>query len=131
MTGSMALITPELLSKMSKTGLMNEKIKSLSVIVLAFVLIAFIIVMLTGVPDGREVFKREGCSGCHSLRGHGGGIGPDLTAVSKEKGYFWISRQIRNPSSHNPDSRMPAYTHLSSKEIRALIKYLKEADKSD
>ena len=75
------------------------------------------------LPDGSVIFKREGCSGCHSFKGQGGSIGPDLTAVSQRRSSRWIERYIRDPKAYNPDSRMPSFKHLSKRQIRALSRY--------
>lgn len=46
---------------------------------------------------GEEVFK-EACSNCHTLKGEGGKIGPDLTGIST-KGVKAISQSILQPSA--------------------------------
>ena len=86
----------------------------------------FLIVMFSDLPDGAEIFKREGCINCHSFRGAGGSAGPELTAVTKRRTDAWIRRQIRDPKSHDPGTMMPSFAHLSRKEISALIKHLKQ-----
>jgi len=86
----------------------------------------FLIVLYSDMPDGAEIFRREGCIGCHSLRGTGGAAGPELTAVAKRRNDAWIRSQIKDPKSHNPGSIMPSFAHLSHKEISALIDYLKQ-----
>lgn len=86
----------------------------------------FLIVHFGDRPDGAELFKREGCATCHSFRGSGGATGPELTAVTKRRDDSWIRSQIRAPQGHNPATTMPAFSHLSHKEISALIRYLKQ-----
>lgn len=75
-------------------------------------------------PDGSVIFRREGCVGCHSFKGHGGFMGPDLTAVRSRRSRDWIRAQIKNPRKHNANSAMPSFDHLSWREINALIAYL-------
>ena len=77
------------------------------------------------MPDGQKIFVKERCITCHSFRGQGGVAGPDLTDVRKRRGTIWLTRQIRNAKTHNPDSRMPSYGHLGYFEVFALIFYLK------
>jgi|MudIll2142460700_1097286.scaffolds.fasta_scaffold12347_1 cbb3-type cytochrome oxidase cytochrome c subunit len=77
------------------------------------------------MPDGQKIFVQERCITCHRFRGQGGMAGPDLTDVSKRRGMIWLTRQIRNSKTHNPDSRMPSYGHLDYIEVLALISYLK------
>ncbi len=79
----------------------------------------------SGSIDGAEVFKREGCITCHTFKGQGGVVGPDLTYVTKNHSDGWIKDQIRNSKANNPDSRMPEYKHLSGGEVNAIVRYLK------
>jgi cbb3-type cytochrome oxidase cytochrome c subunit len=79
----------------------------------------------SGSVDGAEVFKREGCITCHTFKGQGGVVGPDLTYVTKNRSDSWIKDQIRNSKANNPDSRMPEYKHLSGGEVNAIVRYLK------
>ena len=74
---------------------------------------------------GREIYTREKCPSCHQFRGEGGSLAPDLTAVSARRSDAWLRRQILSPKKNDPDSRMPAYGHLSRSEIRSLLAYLK------
>jgi cbb3-type cytochrome oxidase cytochrome c subunit len=74
---------------------------------------------------GREVFVREGCVNCHRFRGIGGGGAPDLSDVGSRRDAGWISRQICNPTSHNPASRMPPFRHIRGFDLRSLIAFLR------
>ncbi len=78
----------------------------------------------TSTPDGAVLFKKERCIYCHSFKGQGANIGPDLTDVTRRRDDTWLKDQIRNPRLHNPDSAMPPHEYLSKKEINSLIKYL-------
>ena len=79
---------------------------------------------LIKASDGGEIFREEGCSGCHSFKGQGGSLAPDLTAVTQRRSNKWIWDQIRNPQKHHPGSMMPSFDHLSWVEMVALIRYL-------
>jgi cbb3-type cytochrome oxidase cytochrome c subunit len=92
--------------------------------VFSVVFVVFLLGWFVFLPDGAGIFKREGCYECHSFKGQGG-AGPDLTAVTGRRTNGWIKTQIRNPKANNPNSRMPAFGHLSDREIRAIIRYLK------
>ena len=74
--------------------------------------------------DGSALFREKGCIQCHSFKGEGGRMGPDLTAVGDRLTTDQIRNYIRNPSAVNPNARMPTFSHLSSIEIRALASYL-------
>jgi mono/diheme cytochrome c family protein len=110
---------------------MIELIHKYKVLIFSFLIgLSLLAMVAIGVvskaPDGSVIFRREGCSGCHSFRGRGGGAGPELTGVTARRTGRWIREEIRNPKSHNPNSRMPEFSHLTEGEIKALIKYLGE-----
>jgi len=86
---------------------------------------AFIFLFTQGSPDGGELFKNQGCINCHSFKGKGGDVCPDLTGVAGRRGEKWIRDQIKDSKKHYPDSRMPGFGHLSYREISAIIRYLK------
>jgi mono/diheme cytochrome c family protein len=77
---------------------------------------------------GQKVFAANGCARCHSL---GAGAGPghkvDLSRVGADPSHTveWISEHIRDPKSHRPDSRMPAYANrIPAQDLRVLAEYL-------
>jgi len=92
----------------------------------AALLIIILLIFAGTASQGKELFLHEGCTGCHSFKGHGGELGPDLTAVGDRRSVFWIMTQIKNPKSHNPDSRMPEFRHLSIIERYAIARYLSD-----
>ncbi len=73
---------------------------------------------------GEAIFKNNGCSACHKIGGVGGTIGPDLTKVGSRRDKKWITEQINNPKSHNPNSIMPSFAKLPDKDIEELADYL-------
>ena len=77
-------------------------------------------------PDGKDLFEREGCLSCHSFKGRGGSMGPDLTAVTGRMSDEQIIAQIRGKAPGNTRSRMPSYDHLSGREVKALLRALKQ-----
>lgn len=94
------------------------------VALLAFLLVA-IPVLVSCAAYGRSVIEREGCLNCHSFKGRGGIVGPDLTAVTGRRSDEWIRRQIKHSRKNNPRSRMPQFEHLSAIEIRSILAHLK------
>jgi nitric oxide reductase subunit C len=73
---------------------------------------------------GEALFRSLGCSGCHTIKGVGGKVGPDLTRVGGRRSTGWIKQQIRNPKSHFPNSIMPSFNKLSTGDLRDLGAYL-------
>jgi len=88
-------------------------------------LLLVLFVFLFQAPlQGKRVFVREGCTGCHSFRGHGG-LGIDLNLTSQRRSAIWIMRKIKEPKKYNPDTRMPEYRHLSMFDRYALALYIR------
>ncbi|HMK48950.1 MAG TPA: cytochrome b N-terminal domain-containing protein [Thermodesulfovibrionales bacterium] len=74
---------------------------------------------------GSELFKSQGCSGCHRINNEGGTIGPDLSQEgSSGRTRDWLTSQIRNPKGHSLGSIMPAFTALSDRQLNDIVDYL-------
>jgi cbb3-type cytochrome oxidase cytochrome c subunit len=102
-----------------------NRTKIIYITAVSAILAIFILSSLQVVSQGKEIFLSEGCADCHSFKGHGGETAPDLTAVGERRSTLWIMSQIKDPKSHNPDSRMPEFGHLSMFERYAIAHYLK------
>jgi len=69
---------------------------------------------------GRDIFAREGCLGCHKVRGAGGLIGPDLTEQGEKTKHEysfrnisgeqtvsnWLKEHFKDPEMVSPGSQM-------------------------
>ncbi|HTB80307.1 MAG TPA: c-type cytochrome [Opitutaceae bacterium] len=54
---------------------------------------------------GRQLyFAKGGCVQCHSIGGHGGSIGPDLTDVGLRRGASYLRRALVDPGADVPKS---------------------------
>lgn len=77
------------------------------------------------VKQGAKVYVDQSCASCHQINGKGGKNGPDLTHIgSEETSIEWHIAHLKNPSSKHPNSSMPAYDYLSTKELKALSTYM-------
>ncbi len=76
--------------------------------------------------NGEKLFYREGCSQCHTFKGKGGRMAPDLSAVTNLRSDSWIDNYIQDPKKINPFSRMPSFKHLSRSKRNAIISFLKK-----
>jgi cytochrome c oxidase subunit 2 len=84
--------------------------------------------------QGRQVFERSACAGCHTVRGTSavGQLGPDLTHLMSRQTIAAgalpndapdLTRWIRDPGSAKPGTTMPAVP-LSGADLHALVAWL-------
>ncbi|MDE2149485.1 MAG: cytochrome c [Gammaproteobacteria bacterium] len=74
-------------------------------------------------PSGAELFQGKGCSGCHSIGGRGGQVGPKLDTVGDRLTAEWIYKWLKNPAAVKPGTIMPNL-HLTDDERARLTFYL-------
>ena len=78
-----------------------------------------------GAKEGEELFRSQGCIGCHKVRGQGGSAGPELSGDTlKGKSRQWLIDQITNPASHFSKTIMPPFKGLSNEQLNSLVSYL-------
>jgi cytochrome c6 len=73
-----------------------------------------------GGPDGKQVFAKAGCGGCHTLKdaGSSGNVGPNLDSLKPSEAT--VARQVTNGGG-----QMPAFKDsLTAAEIQAVAKYV-------
>ncbi|MCC6629890.1 MAG: cytochrome c [Chloroflexi bacterium] len=93
-----------------------------------------------GANPGAQLFAAQGCSGCHTIKGQGGAVGPNLstegtTAATRKPGTSakdYITESIVNPGAFV----VPGYTAgvmpgtygqtLTKDQIEQLVDYLLE-----
>jgi cytochrome c oxidase cbb3-type subunit 3 len=52
--------------------------------------------------NGRAVFQKSGCAGCHIVAGEGAGIGPELTDIGARRTAAVIRKAVSQPESALP-----------------------------
>jgi putative heme-binding domain-containing protein len=52
---------------------------------------------------GAELYRSKGCAGCHSIKGEGGVVGPDLATIGTARSATYLREALENPSSAVPD----------------------------
>jgi cytochrome c oxidase cbb3-type subunit III len=58
----------------------------------------------TGNPQkGKEAYESSGCASCHSIDGHGGSSGPDLSNIGALRSAAFMRDEILNPGENKPD----------------------------
>jgi len=84
--------------------------------------------LLTGCSlsyNGEDLFYSVGCSQCHTFKGRGGSLAPDLSAITNIRSDSWIESYLQDPKKMNPLSRMPSFKHLSGGKRKAIVAFLK------
>jgi mono/diheme cytochrome c family protein len=76
------------------------------------------------LSDGEKLFLRYNCWVCHTVRGKGGKLGPDLTKVGTRRKDNWMVSHFKDPRSVSQKSFMPQF-NLSDEQIDELVVYLK------
>ncbi|WP_173043949.1 cytochrome b N-terminal domain-containing protein [Nitrospira sp. KM1] len=76
------------------------------------------------IAQGKAVFARFGCAGCHRIHGEGGAVGPDLSYEGDSRpDREWHHRHFKDPQSTSPGSIMPKFP-LTDQELNELTSYI-------
>ena len=74
---------------------------------------------------GIGVFAANDCKKCHEVDASAKGKAPNLATIGKEHNAEWIIAQVKNPKTHKPESKMPAFGEkISDDDLKALGEYL-------
>jgi putative heme-binding domain-containing protein len=58
----------------------------------------------TGDPaNGRRMYARHGCSGCHQIGNEGSAYGPDLTRIGGARSVKYLEESLLDPSADIPE----------------------------
>ena len=76
------------------------------------------------VAQGERIYRDMNCAYCHSIRGKGGSVGPQLDKVVGNTTEEWLIKHFRDPRAMSPGSTMPQL-NLFDDEIKALTAYMK------
>ena len=73
---------------------------------------------VSGDPDrGAQLYAGRGaCATCHTVRGRGGPLGPDLTAIGRRRSAVHLRRALLEPAADVPQSSMPYRADVSLPE---------------
>jgi mono/diheme cytochrome c family protein len=72
-----------------------------------------------------QAAQGEGCFTCHSLRGRGGKVGPDLAMEgTRGRSDAWLISHFKDPQAYSPASVMPALGGLTNRQLQALATFL-------
>jgi ubiquinol-cytochrome c reductase cytochrome b subunit len=77
------------------------------------------------ISRGKLHYEQLGCVNCHSVRGIGGVVGPDLTLIGLLRpDSVWLSEHLVDPEAFSPSTLMPAFP-LASPQLADLVAYLR------
>jgi nitric oxide reductase subunit C len=83
------------------------------------------LVHMDDAMGGFGVWRSQGCAGCHSLYGEGGGYAPDLSQVYDQRGDQYLREFMVNPAAFHPDQRVMPRFGLTVSEADSLITFLR------
>jgi len=72
---------------------------------------------------GAQVFRDQGCYGCHTVGVTGTPIATDLTRIGAKHDQTYFVKWLRDPSQQKPQQHMPKIA-LSDSEVQTLAAYL-------
>lgn len=98
--------------------------KRVVAVIAAFVVVALLTVAAQAQDSGERIFRQK-CAMCHVVKGVGGKIGPELTAVAARMGEASLRGKLEKPKQANHASTMPSFRTLPKSEMEALLSYLK------
>lgn len=76
------------------------------------------------VISGQELFADLGCDGCHTIRGHGDAIGPDLTHAGSKLQETYMYHLIKSPHRLIPETPMKDMK-LEPEDVEDIVAYLR------
>jgi mono/diheme cytochrome c family protein len=76
------------------------------------------------LSDGEKIFLKYNCWVCHSVRGKGGKLAPDLTNVGTRRKEDWMLKHFTDPRSVSQKTFMPKF-NLSEQQMEELVVFLK------
>jgi len=80
------------------------------------------------VAAGLEVWRANGCEGCHTLVGQGGSYAPDLTHIYSQRSDTYIREFLVNPNAFHPNQRLMPRFLLTRTDTDNLVAFLSWVD---
>jgi nitric oxide reductase subunit C len=77
------------------------------------------------VVQGKQLWEKNNCMGCHTLLGEGAYYAPELTRVYERRGPEFIKAMLRDPQAMYPGQRRMVQYHFTDSEIEALLAFLR------
>jgi cytochrome c oxidase cbb3-type subunit III len=91
-------------TEMPRSRLERDEIKLVALHVRALGRLPFEKVPGDPIRGARVYAEKGGCAACHSLDGHGGAIGPDLSDIGRRRSATYVRRALSEPAAEVPQS---------------------------
>ncbi len=75
------------------------------------------------VAQGQRLYDELKCGNCHTIRGRGGLVGPELSTIAAHRDAAWLKQHFGQPWKLVPGSEMPGFNLLPD-EAEALVALL-------
>ncbi|MDH3598228.1 MAG: cytochrome c [Candidatus Tectomicrobia bacterium] len=75
--------------------------------------------------EGKHLWEKNNCMGCHTLLGEGAYYAPELTKVYDRRGPEFIKAMLRDPEAMYPGQRRMVKYEFAPEEIDALVAFFK------
>ncbi len=75
------------------------------------------------VQKGQQIYTERNCAYCHSIRGVGGAVGPDLSGIGSQLTADQLMLYLENPNAMIPQTLHPKLL-FTEEELQALVAYL-------
>jgi mono/diheme cytochrome c family protein len=72
----------------------------------------------------RKLINSQGCKACHTLEGDGGTVAGSFEDMREKLTRSEVLSQLVNPEQKHGNSTIPDFSHLSDKEIDALVDFI-------
>ncbi len=82
------------------------------------------------VDEGKQVWHKYDCIGCHTIFGNGSYFAPDLTKTVEKKPKGYLKQFLMDPRAVNPKAAMPKFG-INAEEADHLIAFLEWASRVD
>lgn len=87
--------------------------------------------LTTQVVNGKKIWEKNNCMGCHTILGEGAYYAPELTKVYERRGEGYIKAALMSKTPWSPRGRkMVAYamTEQEANDVTAFLKWIGETD---
>lgn len=77
------------------------------------------------VKQGKDLWDRNNCMGCHTILGEGAYYAPELTKVYERRGPDFIKMLIKDPQAMYPNERKMVKYDFNEEELDSLVAFFK------